>query len=94
MKEIKEYLLDSKVFSPQTLYLPADAQIINVYNTEKGLMLLVIATPEELAVDLPKLRTFKICMNDEKIYASTVKYIGSYQGLIGLCHIIEIIKGD
>lgn len=94
MKVIKEYLLDSKVLSPQTLYLPANAQVINVQDTEKGLMLLAIVTPEELVVDLPELRTFKICTNDEKIYADTVKYVGSYQGLVGMRHIIEIIKGD
>lgn len=94
MKLIKEFLLDSKLLSPQTLYLPADTQVVNVLNTETGLMLLTITIPDEVTTQLPVLRTFKICTSDEKIYAHTVKYIGSFNGLSGIRHVIEIIKGD
>lgn len=93
MKIIKEFLLDSKVLTPQSIYLPAGTDIVDVQSNEKGLMLLAISRPDEYAVDLPELRTFKICIIDEKIYAGTVKYIGSFDSLSGKRYVVELIKG-
>ena len=94
MKTIREFLLDSNIFTPQSIYLPADADVIDVLNSEKGLMLLAIVPPDEYAVELPELRTFKICIIDEKILAGTVKYIGSFEATTGKRFVIELIRGE
>lgn len=94
MKKIKEFLLDNKSLSTQTLYLPAGAKVLNVYDTEKGLILLTLVPPEEVSIEPPELRIFKICTTDEKFYIDTVEYIGSYKSSIGMRHVFEIFKGS
>lgn len=92
MKLFREYFLDSAAVTQQTLYLPKDANIVKVNFTDKGLALLAIVTPEECNTELPELRTFKICVNEENLYIDTVKYIGSFESNLGIKHLIEIIK--
>lgn len=92
MKLFREYFLDSAAMTKQTLYLPKDANVIKVSPTNKGLALLAIVTPEEYSNELPELRTFKICVNEENLYTDTVKYIGSFESNLGIKHLIEIIK--
>ena len=91
MQMFKNYLLDKKCFTPQTLYLPTSADIVAIRDTDKGLILLATITPFTTATEL---RTFKICANDESIYADAVKYIGSFDTDIGIRHVVEIIRGE
>ena len=65
MKTFKEYLLDEMSINEQTIYMPYGASVVNVKQSYKGLMLLAIVTPDEYAIELPEIRTFKICANDE-----------------------------
>lgn len=92
MKTFKEYILDEKFVGEQAIYMPHGAIVVNVSESNKGLILLAIATPEACTVDLPEIRTFKICATDEIFYANTVKYIGSFKSELGIKHVIEIIK--
>lgn len=91
MKMFKEYILDSKCLTPQTMYLPQDADVVGAYFTETCLVLLAIMSP---VTNLTELRTFKICTNDENIYVDTVKYIDSFNSAFGIRHVIEIIRGE
>lgn len=90
MKTFKEFLIDDKVISEQSIYLPAGADVVNVLMTEAGLILLAIVKPVGYETELPENRTFKICETDEIFCANTVKYIGSFTGLLGFRHVIEI----
>lgn len=88
MKIFKEYLLEKKCFTNQTLYLPTNSEAVMVNDTKKGLLLQVIT---DTNIYTTELRTFKVCMNDENIYADAVKYIGSFDSAAGIRHIVEII---
>lgn len=92
MKTFKEYLLDDKILTEQTIHMPHGAKVVNVKNTDKGLMLLAIITPEAYVTGLPELRTFKICTNGEIFSADTVIYVGSFESIIGTKHVIEIVR--
>ena len=92
MKTFKEYLLDDKLFTNQTVHLPTDAEVVNVFKTDKGLVLLAIVKPPGYSIEPPVIRTFKICANDEIFTAPAVSYIGSFDSLLGTRHVIEIIK--
>lgn len=92
MKMIKEYQLDSEILSPQRRYLPAGAEVVDIQNSERGLMVLAVTEPDEFVVDPPESHTFKICVVGEKINADTVKYLGNFRSSIGIRHVIEIIK--
>jgi hypothetical protein len=92
MREFKEFLLDNKTISEQSIYLPADAEVVNVFNTDRGLMLLAITPAAGYENGLPEIRTFKICANGENFAASTVKYIGSFESITGNKHVIELKK--
>jgi hypothetical protein len=92
MRTFKEYLLEEKVITPQSIHLPAQAEIVNVIKTDKGLMLLAIIKPPGYDTALPEIRTFKICSNDEIFTAPAVSYIGSFESLLGIRHVIEILK--
>lgn len=92
MKTFKEYFLDNKHLAEQTVYLPHGAEIVNIQDTYKGLMLLAITKAPVDVMSSPELRTFKICVNDEIIYTDTVKYIGSFKDSTSIKHVIEIIK--
>ena len=87
----KNYLLDKKCFTPQTLYLPTCTDIVAIRDTDNGLMLLATITPSTTTTEL---RTFKICANDESIYADAIKYVGSFDTSIGTRHVVEIIRGE
>lgn len=91
MKVFKEFLLEDTL-EEQTLYLPAGSEVVSVSKTGKGIQLLVIAIPKGYEIDLPELRTFKICLTDENFLWHTVKYIGSFVSDIGSKHVIEIRK--
>lgn len=92
MKTFKEYLLDEKVLKEQTVHMPPGTSIVNVRKTGAGLMLLALTTPEAYVTNLPEIRTFKICANGEIFIAPTVKYIGSFESVTGIKHVVEIIK--
>ena len=89
MKMFKEYLIDKKCSAPQNVYMVQGAEVVNVQDTDKGLMLIALRNSTN---SLTELHTFKICSNNENIHTDTVKYIGSYQSLLGIQHVIEIIK--
>lgn len=91
MKIIRELLLDASVISPQTLYVPVDAEIADVQMTPAGLKLIIITNPIE---NNSQLKTFKICTTDENIYHDTVKYIGSFEATTGKRFVIELIRGE
>lgn len=91
MKTIRELLLDASVISPQTLYVPIDAEIVAVHMTPAGLKLIIITNPIE---NNSQLKTFKICATDENIYHDTVKYIGSFEATTGKRFVIELIRGE
>ena len=91
MKTIRELLLDASVISPQTLYVPIDAEIVDVHMTPAGLKLIIITNPIE---NNSQLKTFKICATDENIYHDTVKYIGSFEATTGKRFVIELIRGE
>ena len=90
MKMFKEFLLDDKNISEQSLYLPSGAEVVNVSVTDTGLMLLAIVKPAGYETELPESRIFKICETDEIFHANTVKYIGSFTNTLGIKHVIEI----
>lgn len=92
MKTFNEYLLDDKSITEQLVYLPNEAEVVNVSMTSRGLTVLAIVKPNGYDTELPKARTFKICSNGEIFYAGAVKYIGSFESLTGTKHVIEIIK--
>ena len=92
MKTFKEFLLDDKSIAEQSIYLPADAKVVNVSMTDSGLLLLVLVKPTGYDTGLPENHIFKICKTDEIFYANTVKYVGSFQSALGTKHVIEIIK--
>ena len=91
MKIIRELLLDASVISPQTLYVPVDAEIADVQMTPAGLKLIIITNPIE---NNSQLKTFKICTTDENIYYDTVKYIGSFEATTEKRFVIELIRGE
>ena len=86
MKTIKEYLLDKKCVTPQTAYLTRNAEVVGVQDTLKGLVLLAVVDPTETLTDL---RTFKVCSIEETIYADNLKYIGNFQSIVGVQHVVE-----
>ena len=88
MKTIHEYLLDRFNASPQTIYLPKEAEVVGVCGTTDYIKLVVIITPN---IFENTLRTFKICATLETIYTNNFKYIGSIQTEFGTQHVIEII---
>jgi hypothetical protein len=90
VKTFKEFLLDDKNISEQSVYLPAGAEVVNVSLTNVGLMLLAIVKPAGHETELPENRIFKICETDEIFHANTVKYIGSFTNTLGIKHVIEI----
>ena len=92
MREFKEFLLDNKTISEQSIYLPTGAEVVNVSNTDRGLMLLAIVPASGYENGAPEIRTFKICANGENFIASTVKYIGSFESITGNKHVIELKK--
>ena len=92
MKTFKEFLLDDKISANQNIYLPAGADVVNALKTNKGLMLLAIVKSAGYDTDIPEIRTFKICSNDEIFTAPAVSYIGSFESSLGIKHVIEILK--
>ena len=66
--------------------------MVNVRYSNNLLILLVIATLKEPINKALKVRTFKVCLNDENLYTNTVKYLGSFESLTGIRHVIEIDK--
>ena len=88
MRIIKEFLLERHTIAPQTAYLPKDAKVLAVQNTDKGLMLYALVDPVKFGTDL---RTFKICDTSENIYEDNISYIGSYNTDFCLRHVIEIL---
>lgn len=87
MNTIKEYLLDSKCVTRQTIYLPKNAKIVDVQETPNGLMLFAVVNPVETSNDL---RIFKICTLNETLYEDSIEYIGNFVSITGLKHVIEV----
>ena len=92
MKTFKEFLLEDTL-DEQTIHMPKATEVVSVAKTGKGIMLLTITTAKGYEIGLPEIRTFKICLTDEKFQDHTVKYIGSFTSNIGPKHVIEVRKG-
>jgi hypothetical protein len=90
MRVFKEYLLDEKILSIQTLYLPSSAEVVNILKTTAGLKLLVIVKHASYEQEPLELHKYQICVNDEIFYTNTVKYIGSFESDVGVKHVIEV----
>jgi hypothetical protein len=90
MRAFKDYLLDEHSVMPQTIHMSQEADVVKVARTNKGLVLIALTKATEL--EAPSLRTFKICNTDEIFYANVVKYIDSFEGTLGLRHVIEITE--
>ena len=88
MKTIKEYLLDKKCVTPQTVYLPKGAEIVAINDSNTEFNLVAIINPMEATTEL---HTFKVCLPGENLYVDTVKYIGSFKGSFGLEYIVELL---
>jgi hypothetical protein len=88
MKAVYEYLLDSNSINKQTLYLPVGAEVLTVKNTEKGLLLFVLATSTELYAEL---HTFQICATAELIGDANIKYITTCEVSGDLRHVFEVL---
>ena len=90
MRVFKEYLLDEKNLADQTVYLPAESEVVNVLNTSRGLVLLAVVKHTGYEDASPEIRKFKICTSGEIFYTPTVKYIGSFESSLGIRHVIEV----
>ena len=90
MQVFKEYPLDEKQLANQTVYLPANSDIVSVVKSTKGVVLVAVTKHAAYNAPPPELRTFKICASDEIFYVDTVKYIGSFESSLGLRHVIEV----
>lgn len=88
MKTIKEYFLNKKTVSPQTLYMPVGAKIVNILENGSNVRLVTVIDPNET---LTNLRTFKICTNTESIYNDNIEYLGSFISAFGDRHVIELL---
>lgn len=91
MKKFKEVLLDNRCLSPQTVYLPKGAEPVAVLMKDKGLVVITLC---DASAEDTELRTFKICAIDENIYSDTVRYIGSFDSIIGTRYLLEYIRGE
>ena len=90
MYVINEYFLEDNNTSPQTLYLPEDAEVVSVANTSKGISLFVLA--DQLKTN-SNLHTFEICSTYDRVYSDKVKYIGMYfSDTLGVRHVIELLQ--
>ncbi len=88
MRTIKSYLLDKSSIGIQSLYLPSDAKLVSIQDTDIGLTMFAVTDPNNHRTDL---RTFKICSADETIYNDNIVYIGSYKSDNGIRHVVETI---
>jgi hypothetical protein len=91
VKTIREYYIDKKCLTPTTIYLPRDAEVVNISELKDQLVLFVLLDLNNQFTT--NLRTFKICRSGENIYSDAVKYIGSINTDIGIRHVVEIIRG-
>lgn len=90
MRAFKEYLLKENELTDQTVYMPPEAEVVNVVKSTKGIALIAITKHTGYNNASPEIRTFKICTTDEIFYVDTVKYIGSFESSIGTRHVIEV----
>lgn len=91
MKTLKEITLDSAVLTPQTVYLAKGAEVLDLAVEDKILKLTIL---KDIDAENNQLRTFKICTKDENIYFDAVKYIGSFETMLGKRYLLEIKRGD
>lgn len=89
MKVFNEFLLDADSSTEQTVYLPADSEVVNIIKTGEGIKLLVLAKYAGYDSQPPEIHKFKICASDEIFYLNIVKYIGSFESSLGIRHVIE-----
>lgn len=92
MKIFKEITLEP-ILTPQTFYLDASAEVLDLINADDKITILML-TPQVEAINKTVLRTFKICLPDETLYNDAVKYIGSFNALSGRRYVIEILGED
>ena len=86
MKEIKEYILDSKSFGKQTIYLPVDAEIVAVKQLEEKVVLFYLTDPLEV---ITSIRTIVSCKTSEAVFTDKLLYIGNYtDDVFGIIHIL------
>ena len=90
MREFKEFLIEDTM-AEQTVYMPSESEIVGVNKTDHGIFLLAIV-PAACKSAVPEIRTFKICLLGENFSYSTVKYIGSFDSIIGNKYVIEVRK--
>ena len=89
MKTIKSFLLDSKTYGSQQIYLPEAAEILTVnFNADNELILYALVYK---FTDNYDLRYFKICETDEMLQADKIKYISTCYGEQGIIHVIELL---
>jgi hypothetical protein len=91
MRIFREYHMDKKSFSNQIIYMPKEADVVSVQNTDTGLTLLALV---DYMANSTEIRKFKICLRDEVLYTDNVKYIGNFKGDLGINYVIEILEDD
>lgn len=91
MRAFKEFLIEDTM-AEQTVYMPAESEIVGVNKTDHGIFLLAIVPAAGYSETTPEIRNFKICLLGENFSYSTVKYIGSFDSIIGNKYVIEVRK--
>ena len=88
MRAFKEFLLDTGNLEDQTIYMPCGSEVVGL--AKSGDLVKIIALVYYTGAEAsPDIRSFRVCLSDEIFYAGTVKYIGSFDGPLGLRHVIE-----
>ena len=91
MKQIKEIYLKLDETSIQTVYIPADSEIIGAKTISEypsTVILLVLTSSLDSSMTLKK---FKICDTNETVYNCNLSYIDSCIVDSKLKHVLEIL---
>lgn len=89
IKSIKEYSIKLEPGNIQHLYLPIDAQVVDIRKTDLGINLIVIS---EVCLE-NQLRSFQVCLPDSNISAKKVIYLGNYEDdFLGTLYVVEVIN--
>lgn len=91
MREFREFLIEDTM-AEQTVYMPCESEIVGVNKTDRGIFLLAIVPAPGYDKTVPEIRTFKICLLSENFSYPIVKYIGSFNSIIGNKYVIEVRK--
>lgn len=91
MREFKEFLIEDTM-AEQTVYMPSESEIVGVNKTDHGVFLLAIVPAAGYGETVPEIRNFKICLLGENFSYPIVKYIGSFDSIIGNKYVVEVRK--